>query len=60
MRVEIECPDCFGLGVIEGNKGREITCSTCKGKGKVYEEANYENDEEAKITDAFDFKEDGQ
>lgn len=36
---EVECPDCFGLGETEGNKGRMVTCSTCKGKGKIYDEA---------------------
>lgn len=38
MRVEVDCPDCGGVGELEDRKGREYTCPSCKGKGKTDEE----------------------
>ena len=35
--VEIECPECFGNGIVEDRKGKESTCTACKGKGTLYE-----------------------
>ena len=58
MIIEVECPDCLGEGLEEDNKGREIPCTTCKGKGKIYEKEIYQNDEEANITDLLDTEKD--
>lgn len=38
MRELVDCPICEGVGVIEGNKGREEICFTCNGKGRVYDQ----------------------
>ena len=36
MSNEKECPYCDGVGTVEGNKGIEVICNTCKGKGTIY------------------------
>ena len=35
MNKQIECPYCDGVGIIIGNKGREVICQTCLGKGTI-------------------------
>jgi DnaJ-class molecular chaperone len=33
-----ECPICEGVGTVENNKGIEIVCFTCQGKGTISEQ----------------------
>jgi len=36
----VECSDCEGVGLKEDRRGNTKPCSSCKGKGTLYEPEN--------------------